>query len=271
MNQYLELIVMLVQVILFQFISSPMFRVFTYRISLNRNTQWLKENPDALIECPIPNGKFHLLMGSIFIVLGLLDFFSIGVVKGVHIHTASALLMITQYLTIDLPLYNKMKKIIPKGVRSTAMKERKLFHYLKPWQVNLAIFLTLANVILWSLHYFSLESLTTKNYLLIGLNIFAYSVIIWAIRVGITRTPISNDLLIDDVYRRLEIKTSFYAFLSLAILKIVQLLRVAYFNESEVLLILKSSGGIIPLLIYGVFLYFAKQTIQALPGNLNET
>lgn len=271
LTDYIEVIVCLFQIVLFQFISTPLFRNVTYKISLNRNKKWVAENPDILINMPIPNGKTHIIFGIIFAILSVASLWNKEYIHIHHIHSASAFLMLFHYLAIDLVLFNKMGKLIPRGVRTANMKARSLKDHANNWQIILPLILLLGNLFLWGNHFLSIEEYSNKDIFNLVLHFVALIIVFISIWYIVRRPPISNDLKIDDAYRSLEFKTTYYVLISALILKLITYVRVSHFNSNEVLLFIKSADGLLPLTMYAVFLYFASRTFQKISDTLNET
>ena len=248
----------ILQILLFQFVATPFFRKLTYGLSINRNFDWIKKNSNFLLDNPIPNCMSHYVFGVIFVLMALFYPLIISYYDYIWlIHIFSATLMMIQYFAIDYKLFIKMRKSIPKLSRIASISPRKLSDFIKIKTILLLLILALINLLLWGGHYLSIE-MNIKEISKIILHLFAFGVLIGAIKITIERSPISDNLVLDNEFRKLEmfsVSSVLFFFLLNGLFSYFSKL---VYPNNELLHILNSTHGIFPLMCFAYFLFLSK-------------
>ncbi len=203
---YFDLIIYTLQVILFQFLSSPKLSKLAYNQALATNKEWVSQNPTILAKFPPPLAWPHRLMGMTLLavlaygaVVARPDLFRV-------VHMISATVFVIQHLGIDVLRRKKMlREIPPSPTRKANLYPRKLSAYIPMPLIQILSVALVVSVAGWIyLFVFGNLSETVRAEILTRL-VVTYTAGLVTLYYVIKRKPIKADANTSLFFRKTEV------------------------------------------------------------------
>ena len=201
----LDTIIYGLQVIIFQIVASPIFSLFSYKLALSRNKNWVKDNPDFLRKYPEPMIIHHYVLGALFLIAIGFSFFTANTQIMYGVHLLSCFAFLAPHLGYEMIRFKKFRSEIPAPeIRKASIVPRRLSKYLPLWLIVLSIVLFVISI-LGCLYLFSnptgVEALPKKAIKLITVQLICLGALVYCLK----RKPVTPHLDLALFYRKSEI------------------------------------------------------------------
>ncbi len=216
----LDTIIYGLQVIIFQIIASPILSLFSYKLALSKNKNWVKGNPDFLQKYPAPVRIHHYILGALFLVAIGFSFITANTQIMYGVHLLSVFAFLAPHLGYETIRFKKMRSEIPAPeVRKASIVPRVLSKYLPPWLIVFNSILFIISI-LGLLYLFSnptiMETLYKRAIKLMIAQLMCFGVLVHCLK----RKPVTPDLDLALFYRRSEIWMTFFILLCFILLSL---------------------------------------------------
>lgn len=201
----LDTIVYGFQVIIFQIIASPTASLFSYKIALSKNKNWVRNNQDFLKKYTEPMIIHHYVLGVLFLIAIGYSFLIASTQIMYWVHWLSIFVILAQQLGYDMVRFKQIRSQIPASeVRKASITPRRWNQYLPSWLIILgSIFFVIS--ILGCLYLFSnpkgVEGLSKMAIWSIIVQFLCFSVLVHTLK----RKPVTPHLDLALFYRKSEI------------------------------------------------------------------
>ncbi len=216
-EQGVLIFIYLIQVIVFQFFTTPLMSKLSYKQALAKNKQWVLENNNILQKFPPP--KFNLSYIAGIILLFILGYGAyVGNSKLLNaVNSFSILILLFQTFVIDPRYSREIKSFIPEPAIKEANLEPRLFStYLSATKRYVLTALAIVSVTLWGAVLFTNNVSLTKELVVDFSSSFILIICFYSVLVyTINRSPLKTSLEASKYYRLLEIKFLYYSLIIL--------------------------------------------------------